>query len=169
MDRTKFLTVLVIVLLLINVGTLAYLFILKQDRQSQMPPMRQKGEPSEFIIKTLKFTPEQEEKFMVLRDDHRKQMKAINDSLKQVREEYFDALKSDSYDTLRNAQLNERIAHLEGKKHQITFDHFVLVRKLCTTEQQELFDGFIDEILRAMAPPRQGQRPPRDRRPPSME
>lgn len=162
MDRTRFLKVIVVVLLIINAGTLAYLFMgSKQNTQLQM---HKPGEgPAEFIIKTLQFTPEQKEQFIVLRDDHRRQMRFLHDSLRTVREEYFDALKADTYDTAKTNKLNSQISYLEGRKHQITFNHFVQVRKLCTAKQQELFDEFIDDILKAMAPPpppAKGHRPP---------
>ncbi len=169
MDRTKFLIGLVIALLLINMGTLAYLFVSKQDRQNQMLPMRQKGGPSAFIIKTLKFTPEQEKQFAVLKDEHHSQMDVLHDSMRTVRNQYFDELKTDVVDTEKANQLNQTIARIQGKMHQLTFKHFTEVRKICTAEQKELFDEFIDEILRAMAPPPQGKKPPHGRRPPPRD
>lgn len=169
MDRIKFLIGLVIVLLLINMGTLAYLFVSKQDQQNKMPPMRQKGGPAAFIIKTLKFTTEQEKQFFVLRDEHRSQMDMLHDSMKIVRNQYFDELKTDVVNTEKANQLNQAIASIQSKMHQITFDHFTEVRKMCTAEQRELFDEFIDKILRAMAPPPQGQRPPHDHKPPPRD
>lgn len=169
MDRTKFLIGLVIVLLLINAGTLAYLFVAKQSEQNQIPPAHKTGEPSAFIIKTLKFTPEQEKQFTVLKDAHRSQMDKLHDSIRIVRNQYFDKLKTDVVDTASVNQLNQTIAGIQGKMHQLTFEHFTEVRKICSAEQKELFDEFIDEILRAMAPPPPGKKPPHGRRPPPRD
>jgi periplasmic protein CpxP/Spy len=161
MEKSKFLTIIIVILVLLNIGTLGYLLLPKNTNQP--PPLRGRGGPGAFIIKQLEFTPEQQQQFKVLRNDHHSQMVALSDSLCTVRDDYFNGLKTSTPDTaLANLQA-VNIARIEARMHQITFSHFIDVRKLCNPHQQELFDKFINEILHSMQSPGPGARPHRDR------
>jgi periplasmic protein CpxP/Spy len=160
MDKTKFLTLIVIILVLLNIGTLGYLLLRKDNNRT---PMRGKGGPAAFIIKKLEFTPDQEQKFVALRDEHHLRMVELSDSLRDLRDEYFNGLKTSNVDTALANRQTEIITGIETEMHNITFNHFVEVRKLCTPHQQELFDTFINDILHSMQPPGPGA-PPRGRR-----
>lgn len=160
MNRTKFLTVVIVLLLVINAGMLAYLLI-GQNKGHQRSIMRRGEGPSEYIIETLGFEGEQKQQFIELRDEHRSQMSSLKDQMSDVRDDYFDGLKTDAIDTAESQKLKTEIGRLQAEMHSITFDHFAKVRQICTPEQKKIFDGFIDEILRAMAPPPRGHHPPR--------
>jgi Spy/CpxP family protein refolding chaperone len=163
MERTRFLTVVIVALLVINAGTLVYLFI-GQSKSHHPPHKMRKGSPSEFIIEKLQLDEKQQEAFFELRDEHRSEMKEIHRKLSDTRDQYFVGLKTSTIDSTESRQLQQEIGVLMGQIHGATFKHFTKVRQLCKPEQQKLFDRFIDDILRAMAPPppggKRGHRPP---------
>lgn len=163
MQRTRFLTVVIVALLVINAGTLAYLFI-GQSKPHHPPHRMRKGSPSDLIIEKLKLDEQQQDVFFELRDEHRAEMRDIQRKLSDTRDQYFDGLKTNTIDSTESKRLQNEIGSLMGQIHGSTFKHFTQVRQLCKPEQQKLFDRFIDDILRAMAPPppggKRGHRPP---------
>jgi periplasmic protein CpxP/Spy len=153
MKRETLLTVTVVALLLLNLGTLGYLFLRDQRPQG--------GGPGKLIVEGLKLTPPQVEQFEVLRDEHRAKM-AQNDSYQRVRQqELWTLLRTDTPDTTQARTLINQWLTLEGNKRVATFDHFRKIRLLCTPEQQVLFDTLILDIGKALMPMpnRQQQRP----------
>lgn len=164
MVRTRFLSIVIVALLVINMGTLAYLFI-GQNNSKKHPHHRMgKGTPADYIIDKLQLDTEQQVAFMKLQKEHRSKMHETHSQLEETRTQYFDGLKTSTIDTAESEKLQAEIGRLMGQVHGNTFEHFTAVRKLCRPEQQELFDEFIEDILRALAPPppggKRGHRPP---------
>ncbi len=163
MGKTKFLSIVIVALLVINAGTLVYLF-LGQNKEHKHPPHRVgKGSPAEFIIEKLELDDKQQADFRELQKEHRSKMRETHEKLEETRSKYFDGLKTSTIDTTESQKLQAEIGKLMGQIHGNTFEHFTEVRKLCRPEQQALFDEFIEDILRALAPPppggKRGHRP----------
>lgn len=160
MERSKFLTIIIIALLVLNLGTLAYLFM--QNRRPPGPPIRQEGGPSAFIIDKLKLDDKQEQAFIVLRDFHRHNMRQKQDSVRMLKETYYKGLETDTPDMAKAAEIETQILQKQKEMDELTFDHFARVRQLCNPDQKQLFDEFIGDILRSMG----GPKPPRNGPPP---
>lgn len=164
MEKTKFLSIVIVALLVINAGTLVYLF-LGQNKGHQRPPHRMgRGNPSDYIVDKLQLDDKQQADFRELQKEHRSKMHDIHEQLEETRNQYFDGLKTSTIDTAESQKLQAKIGRLMGQIHGNTFEHFTKVRQLCSPKQQELFDQFIEDILRALAPPppgrKRGHRPP---------
>ena len=158
MRKTKFLSIVIIALVVINAGTLAYLFLVQKDNHQHPPHKMGKGGVIEYIFEKLQFDDEQQANFKELRKEHHHKMKSIHGQLEKTRNKYFDGLKTNTIDTAESRRLQNEVGKLLGQLHGATFEHFTQVRQLCRPEQQKLFDGFINDILRAMAPPAPGDK-----------
>jgi protein CpxP len=149
MENKKLLTFVVIGLLLLNLGTLAFLWTGRDHPHGPPPP--HEGGPALFLIHELGLNAEQQSRFEKLRDEHHQRMVQIQDSLHTLHETFFEGLSATT------PLQTDSIAGLMGKKQseieKLTFDHFRKVRALCTPDQQKKFDSVIEEALRMMAPP----------------
>lgn len=161
MEKTKFLTLIIIVLLVVNAGTLAYL-VYSNVKQNEPKP-NQKGGPAAFIIKKLKLTEQQQTVFEELRFEHRSGMVRKQDSIRTLHQEMFNYLKSEVPNVVAADSVATVISLRKKELDMFTFHHFRQLREICSPEQKQLFDTFINEIQQAITSPpqREGGRPPR--------
>lgn len=153
MNKMKFLTISVIILLLLNAFTLFMVF--------HMHPARARGphdgeDPATYIIKQLKLDDQQQQQFAELRNHHHEITKAAEDEDKRLHDLYFNMLKTDNPDKNKV----DSVAILIGEKRKElaieTFDHFQQLRAICRDDQKKLFDATIDDITHMVT----GERPP---------
>ncbi|HEX4875680.1 MAG TPA: Spy/CpxP family protein refolding chaperone [Chitinophagaceae bacterium] len=168
--KNKWLTLLVVLLLLANITTLA-LFWLDRGKRPPQP----KGTPKEFLVKELSLTAVQQQQFDTLIAGHRKKSGELRDAVKAAKDSLFGLIKeSAATDSLKQLYA-KKVSHLTEQIDLLTVNHFQQVRKICTPEQQQKFDELILEVTSMMAPPRppQGpghpQGPPHDGPPPPKE
>jgi Spy/CpxP family protein refolding chaperone len=160
-DKVKVLTTLVVVLLLINITTLATIWKMRTPGGMEMHP----PSPKEFIISKLNLDEEQQKVFEELRKEHFEQMRGLQEQIRAEKDAMYDLLKSSEPDTTQTYQHIAKIMQSEEQLERITFEHFRKVRAICNEEQQQHFDAIIDQIMRmVMRPPRPGgpNGPPRE-------
>lgn len=150
MENTKFLKTVIFILLIINIGTLSFLWINHPPKDKG--PHRG-GEIGEYLMHELKFNPEQRGVYEQMREDHRNAVKALRDSVEQLRNTLFDQMGKTPTDTIHIHELADSLSHLQEKIEISTFYHFQKVRSICTPEQQIEFDQVIKEGLRMTPPP----------------
>jgi hypothetical protein len=155
MENKRFLNIIVILLLLLNFGTLGFLWF---GRHQGPPPPPPHGNAADFLTHELSLTADQQKKFSDLRELHHHRVTEIQDSIHMLREKFFDELPTGS--TGRADSLAMEIGKKQTELERVTFDHFRQVRMLCDAGQQKKFDNVIQEALRMMAPPPPGPPPP---------
>ncbi|MBP6732541.1 MAG: periplasmic heavy metal sensor [Chitinophagales bacterium] len=146
-NKVKLLYVVIVTLLLINTGTLAFIFIYGA-------PARQSGprEVSRWITEQLQLNEEQQEQYGQLQDEHRKNMDAIHEQDRNLHDRYFKLLQDPAADSALVSQLADSIALNRKQTELTTFYDFQKIRGICSPEQQKKFDQIIGEALRMMAP-----------------
>ena len=149
-ERTKLLVILVVVLLALNITTLATIWIGKAQHNIRRD--MQFG-PKKLIIEKLHFDDVQIENFNVLVEEHQQQMKDLKEQIFESKEAFYAQLKNDAPDTTLAYQSIAHITSYEEKAEHITFEHFRKVRALCNPEQKQQFDIVIGEILKTMMGP----------------
>lgn len=150
MSKINFLTLAVVLLLLLNAGTLVIMF-----RWHAAPAAGASGAgegPAAFIIETLRLDPQQQEQFASLRREHQQQVRSVHEEDRRLHDAYFSLLKTEHPDTARVDSLAGLIGSLEQQLSKITFAHFEKLRALCRDDQKKRFDETIDDIARRMAP-----------------
>lgn len=110
------------------------------------------GKPSDILVEELKLDPEQIRQFEALKEEHREKIRELMNAGHELRNSYFDLLKSDSVDQKAVTEKAALIAANQQSIELATFEHFQKVRQLCNAGQKEHFDQIINDVLRAMAP-----------------
>lgn len=161
-------------LLVLNIGLLAWFTFFSQKAQNVHPRQRL------FLEKELSFDAKQAESYRLLRQTHAKQINQLREQVKMLKEAYYKDLTQTN---ISDEVLRTKAVAIEAKMVDadvLTFRHFQQVRQLCTPEQQKRFDEIIIDLLHSIErpgggppPPREGHRPmdgppppPRDDMPP---
>lgn len=151
--RKKILYTFFVVLLIVN-GALLVMLVQKSQKKETLK--------DHFLARELKFDKQQEERFIYLDQEHRRQMRRIDDQIRSTKEQLFSSF-SDT--TFTASTLTEKIGELETDKEEEIYAFFKAVRKICTPEQARKFDSIIKEALHRRGPrerkDRRGPPPPR--------
>jgi protein CpxP len=145
-DKVKLLTTLVVILLLINITTLAGIWrMMDWNNMRLMPPPP--PSPKDFIINKLGLDDEQQKVFEELRNEHFTQMSNLREEIKSEKSELYDLLKNPQIDTNATYKHFASIMSKEERLERITFEHFRKLRNVCNDEQKQHFDVIIDKVL----------------------
>jgi Spy/CpxP family protein refolding chaperone len=144
MNKTKFLTILVLLLLVLNGVTL---FFLMGKRDGTKTRSGGGGRPySEYLTKQLNLDTLQVAQLKDLRDKHKQELGELWKEDKQLQEAKFVLLKEGSTDSLKLDSILTLIG-ANKKKFELAFhNHFLQIRALCRPEQVELFNKTLDEM-----------------------
>lgn len=161
--KNKWLTVAFVILILLNVTTLAVFWWSKKvPLEEAVPPQ---GGAMTFLIKELQLDSAQQQQLIVFRDEHRSATREIRKKNREAKETFFSLLEKEGITATEIDQAATVSARYDAELSKITFDHFKKIRSICTPVQQKKFDEIIHEVLRMLSGP-QGPPPPRDGRPP---
>ena len=151
MASQRFLKILLVVLLILNITTLSYTWINESGMNEHGGPHR--PDVFSFLCKELQFTEQQQRQYEDLRNEHHQSIGRIQEQGTKFRERFFDLIHTSPTDSVLVKQLADSIASTQQKIELTTFYHFQKVRAICTPEQQKRFDEVIQDALRMMAPP----------------
>lgn len=155
MNKTKFLSVAVISLLLINFGILAIMFF----QHSPPPPDNMgRGEgPKKIIINRLKFDTDQQKKYEEIITDHRTKTKELNKKSRELHDELYSLLINNKIEKTIADSLIQTIAENQKAIDNLNFDHFQKIKAICKNEQIENFNNFVLDLTHLFGP-QQGPR-----------
>lgn len=154
MDNTKFLKIVIVLLLLINIGTIAFLWMHR--------PQHEDGSHAQFdmvsyLSHELNFTDAQQQLAKQLIEENRNSRVSLREKNKELHDQFFDLLGSASADADTVKSMADSIASIQCKLELLTFYHFQKMRGICNEEQKKKFDLVIKDALRMMAPKPQGK------------
>ena len=159
MNNVKLLKSILLVLLLVNIGTLSFLWFTKPPRNN--PQESAKG----FFSKELTFSAKQEQQFDSLKTLFQSQREDLRHEVKDKYDIYFDLLQNSKVDSLTVKKAVSEIIRIKEKEELALFYHFQKVRSICDASQKQKFDKIVKEAAQMMGPRQQeGQRPPPPRR-----
>lgn len=152
MNKTKFLTTALVVLVLLNLGTLTFILF-------GQPPHPPKQDPRSVIIERLHLDQKQIEQYQLLIEQHQRQTNRIAKQIADDKNELFRLLETD--DTLMRHSLLDHLGHLHRQMDVVNVDHFLEIKKMCTPDQLLLFNDLTKELasLFERAPRKQNVRP----------
>lgn len=149
MNNSKFLKIVVVLLLLLNISTISFMWLHRPPKNDAV---------GDFFTKELQFTAKQKEQFEALKQEHRNQVEALREENKEMHDAYFDLLKNPSVDATTVKKAAAEISKIEEKKELALFYHFQKVRAICNDSQKQKFDKIINEAAKMMAAkPRGGE------------
>ncbi|RXK58402.1 periplasmic heavy metal sensor [Lacibacter luteus] len=151
MNKTKFLTVLVVLLLALNAVTLYFVWG-KKDGEKRRPGNGGGRPYSEYISKKLNFDTVQKEQLKLLRDSHKLELDSLRKEEKTIQDVKTLLLKDGVTDSLKLDSVFT-LAAANKKKFEMAFHkHFMEIRALCRPEQLELFTKMLDEMRKRRMP-----------------
>jgi len=161
MKKEKLLTITVLLLILLNLGTLAFIFF---DRRQAPPPLK-KFELNKFIVERLNLNEEQQKKFDVFRSQEHIALENFNNKGDNLVSEYFSLLKNENYDPAVKDSIEKLILNLELLKARSLFLHFEYIKSICNKEQKESFGRILPQLVNLLNPPPEKNYPtPKEKR-----
>jgi hypothetical protein len=149
--KVKILSILVVVLLVINITTIAGAWkLLNKVNNADANTSSAKN----FLITKLEFDEEQQAQFETLRKAYFEQIAGLLASIQNEKSNMYTLLKSNNPDTALTYMHIARIMQQEERLERNTFEHFRKVRALCSDEQKQHFDVIIDQVLRMIMKPK---------------
>ncbi|OSZ78654.1 hypothetical protein CAP35_10510 [Chitinophagaceae bacterium IBVUCB1] len=152
MSKETFYRVIIVSLLLLNLGVLAYLWMGRDAAPQDMGRYRQ-GEPAPFIIKSLQLDEAQQVQFDGLRDKHQHNTRQLREESKQLHDALFKLLHDEVVDSTKTDSLMLLISANNRAKEMVNFNHFRELKTILKPEQYKLYDEFIESIARRFGPP----------------
>lgn len=146
MEKSKLLTLAVVALLLLNVGTLVFLFLGKPHPGPGMGPEGMgRPRPNEIIIEQLGLDASQIKVYEGLIKEHRQSVDSLDRIIRESKDALYQNLANDSGDAVDTAL----IAKINAAQKQIElthYQHFLGIKKLCKPEQKEKFEVLTEEL-----------------------
>lgn len=159
-QKPKILTLVIIGLLVINLGTLAFLWFHRPSHEFPMHHemmenngMRPRDNMKGFIEDRLNLTDKQREEFDKLREEHHKQIMPIQDSIRKEKDKLFEQLQVTTADSNLVNSLASAIGDNQRKMELLAFNHFQKVRSLCDDKQKPIFDEISKDIIKNLEMP----------------
>lgn len=124
-EKPKFLTSVIIALLLLNFGTLTFMWT-QLPRYHQHEP--RPGAVFDFIVDELKMTDKQQQQYAELRDEHHSKVEELNMEGRKLHDRFFLLLHHASADPVQVQQLADSIVQNQKQIELVTFYHFQKVQ-----------------------------------------
>lgn len=160
MEKTKLLTITVIGLLLLNLGTLGFLFL--NGTQEQRPPRKGtegRPNPREVIIDRLGFDSHQQKEYDKIIDWHKSEIKRLDSDIREAKNELYALLKQSQVDEkIKNSLIT--VINVNQKQIEEThFKHFTDIKKICHPDQIDDYNDLTKHLGRIFST----KKPPRPR------
>ena len=148
MNTIRFYKAAIIILILLNLGTLTFLWI-SRPRPGQAA---HRGRSEEFLIRELALTPKQQDEFGKLRDMHSEKLRMLQEQDRKLHDRFFDALFLPATDTLALDIISDSISDIRKQMELLTFEHFSQLRQVLTERQKVRFHQVFRQALERVMP-----------------
>lgn len=152
MQKQRTLLIIVLIVLVVNIATLALLWLGKKENHNDPGPRQ---EPGIWLTEQLSLTPEQADHYRDMRMQHHEAIMALEQQKKKLKDALFNQLNANATPQLLDS-ISLQTGKLEAEKDMLTFNHFKQLRQILTPEQQQKFDAIIRQMLERMGG---GERP----------
>lgn len=151
MNKTKLLSIAVVGLLLLNLGTLTLMMFKQTGSHPGGPPPRGEG-PKKIIIERLNFDEGQQKQYEVIIKDHQTKIKELNTKSRELHDELYSLLTDAAIDKTRSDTIIQQIAENQKELDNLNFDHFQKIKALCKGNQLENFNGLVIDLTHLFGP-----------------
>lgn len=140
MNKIKLLTFSIVALLILNFGTLTFLF-LKNPHRAEGRVM-----PRQIVIERLHFDTNQIASYDKLIKLHRSKIRKLQDGIRNFKNELYALLNQETIDIIKKDSLITNLAMLQKEIESTHFNHFVDIKKLCKKEQLSNFELLTEDL-----------------------
>lgn len=150
MDKIKTLTIAVVALIILNIGTLGFLIF--SGPKLRGPHPHREG-PKNLIIEKLHFDQKQQVAYEALIQWHRSTVDSLDQQIRQTKNRLYLQLIKTNVDETTKDSLIAVIANEQKQIEQTHFKHFQDIKKLCNAEQLEDYYDLTEELSRIFGKP----------------
>jgi len=158
-QRSKFLLLIIAVLLLANIGGLYFFFKNKAYNNNAKPPVDRKEIMTKYLKEELKFNDAQMKSFDSLSEKHKQVTEPLFEGLRQEKEKRLRFLADNNYSDSALLQAVNRSAERQKQLDLTMLEHIRNVRALCTPVQQQSFDTGFYKMMRRNRPDKKMAKP----------
>lgn len=144
MNKNTFKIALIICLALSNI--LLVVFIASKPKDGRPDPDR----PKRMVIEKLHFDEQQVAEYQVLIDEHRRQIRELDQQIIALKNELYSHLTEEDNKAFSDS-LTAEIAKVQERIEQVHFAHFTDIKKLCKGNQQGDFEALSQELTKIFA------------------
>ena len=155
--NNKGLLFLVVVLLLSNIGFLAYFLVWKKPASSG--PQRGNFSVVDHMKKEIGFNDEQTVQFRQMLEQNRDSMKKYSEQVKLAKTALYKLLQDPKASDSAVTAAGNQLAQQQEAMELVMFRHFQRVRKLCTDSQVVKFDTMVTRMSNRSPWSRRGNQP----------
>jgi len=147
-EKNKFLIWSVVILIILNIGSLGFLWYKQALRPAQPPtPLDSQINPDKFLETELRLTADQIDAFHALRRKHQEATAAMRHDIHKFSKDIVDELYKSHPDTARVTALAEAIGRKQAEFERALYDHFSNLKSICNADQQDRLHGLLFEFL----------------------
>ena len=150
MNKSKFLTIIVIALLVCNLSLIGFIF-------SHKPGKHERNNPRNFIIEKLDLTENQIEEYEILIASQKPLFKEKKMLLHEKENQLYMLLQGTAEESAPEVLSNE-IGTLQRQIEILQYNHFKDIKALCKPNQIGRYDELMTEISRVFSTPRHKER-----------
>ena len=144
MEKRKFSSVVIILLILINIGLVT--FILKHKKPHHEGPQH-------HIEEVLGFSDSQKKEFEIIIKKHQKNIHSMEKERLNLKKKLYTLLKVESTDLVKKDSLIHLLSLTNEKVEQIHFNHFIEMKAICKENQVTKFIQLSNEFPQYFASP----------------
>lgn len=158
--QKKFYLISLIILVLINIGTVTLLWIGKpQPPHSTIDGKRDGRDNQEQIATLLKneiaFSDDQIAQYLDIRERNMTRIRQLDNQIHRTKRELFDNVLVDGSENIDLSPILDHLSELQNEKEILTYQHLLGLKNLCNEEQKDKLKSLMDKII-----PRQDKNPP---------
>ena len=143
LDKNKLLVFLVTALLLLNLGTLSFLF-LQNNKGPHKKQNRPHKTPESIITKRLQLDKKQIEIYKTAIQLHRSQIKELERERRELKENLYNQLNVN--DSIIENEILLSLAKNQKEIELNHLNHFKAIQSLCNEDQQDEFIELINDL-----------------------
>jgi periplasmic protein CpxP/Spy len=151
--RNRNLLIIITVLLLTNIGMLAYFLGQKKNTKPCPPAEAARVGVAEMLQKEVGFTDEQTVKYKEMKEMQKARIRPMYDNMRKAKDSLFRLLSFPGTPDSLISKAADVIAKQQKEIDMETFNHFKRVRTLCTPGQETNFDSMVIRMFRKMGKP----------------
>ena len=153
MNKSKILSLLVIVMLIINIGIISYFVFMNKENSIS----HQKRMPREIVIEKLSFNQEQIAAYDETIKRHQNAIRTLDDSIRNKKNQLYSRLKNNASEIDKNDSLVIELGNYQKQIETTHFNHFIEIKNICKPEQLDDFNSLTSELSKIFS----GKRKPK--------
>ncbi len=152
--KQKFTNILIIILVIINIGSLSFIWFREFNRPKLPPPSPGRENVNRFLDNELNLSQEQKQKFKDIRREHFETTRKFEDKVSEYKREVLSESFNQKPDKQKITVLIDSIGSAQKAYELFLSEHFQKLASICTPGQRDkLKDIFLNSFRPKDRPP----------------